>query len=190
MSWSAMSKPAPRSRSTAWPSSPALKAGTQLTTRLRHRAHKRQRRSGRPTPGVPRGGQAASHGTGIRRVLRVAPARPWRKGPAQPFYFYPADGQPLVLAGLWDTWYDAERRPLRTCAIVTTTANATMAPVHHRMPVVLSRRPGTNGLARDRWDRAGSTRSSSPRQRASSCATGWVPPSTAPATMALSSSLP
>ena len=64
---------------------------------------------------------------------------PGGKGPAQPFYFYPADGQPLVLAGLWDTWHDAERRPLRSCAIVTTTANASMAPVHHRMPVVLSR---------------------------------------------------
>jgi putative SOS response-associated peptidase YedK len=68
----------------------------------------------------------------------VAPARSRDKGPAQPFYFYPADGQPLVLAGRWDTWYDAEHRPLRTCAIVTTTANATVAPVHHRMPVVMS----------------------------------------------------
>jgi putative SOS response-associated peptidase YedK len=67
--------------------------------------------------------------------------RPGRgeRDPTQAFYFYPADGQPLVLAGLWDTWYDAERLPLRTCAIVTTTANATMAPIHHRMPVVLSR---------------------------------------------------
>ena len=64
---------------------------------------------------------------------------PAENGQAQPFYFYPADGQPLVLAGLWDAWYDVRHRPLRTCAIVTTTANATMAPVHHRMPVVLPR---------------------------------------------------
>jgi putative SOS response-associated peptidase YedK len=60
------------------------------------------------------------------------------KGRAQPFYFYPTNGQPMAFAGLWDTWYDAEGRALSTCAIVTTAANATMAPVHHRMPVVLS----------------------------------------------------
>ena len=60
------------------------------------------------------------------------------KGRAQPFYFYPANGQPMTFAGLWDTWYDAEGRALRTCATVTTSANATMTPVHHRMPVVLS----------------------------------------------------
>jgi putative SOS response-associated peptidase YedK len=60
------------------------------------------------------------------------------KGRAQPSYFYPTNGQPVAFAGLWDTWYNAEGRALRTCAIVTTAANATMAPVHHRMPVVLS----------------------------------------------------
>ena len=42
-----------------------------------------------------------------------------------------------MLAGLWDLWLDAEGRPLRTCTIITTPANATMAPVHHRMPVVV-----------------------------------------------------
>jgi putative SOS response-associated peptidase YedK len=66
---------------------------------------------------------------------------PGQKGPAQPFYFHRADGQPLVLAGLWETWRDGEGRPVQTCAIVTTSANATMAPVHHRMPVILS--PGS-----------------------------------------------
>jgi putative SOS response-associated peptidase YedK len=40
---------------------------------------------------------------------------------------------------LWDLWNDAEGRPLRSCAIITTAANKTMAPVHHRMPVVLPR---------------------------------------------------
>ncbi len=59
------------------------------------------------------------------------------KGRAQPFYFYPTNRRPVAFAGLWDTWYDAEGQALRTCTIVTTAANATMAPVHHRMPVVL-----------------------------------------------------
>ena len=52
-------------------------------------------------------------------------------------------GQPLVFAGLSEIWHDAEGGPLRSCTIITTTANKTMAPVHHRMPVV---------LARNAWD--------------------------------------
>jgi putative SOS response-associated peptidase YedK len=65
--------------------------------------------------------------------------RPGEAPGSQPFYFYPADGGPLVLAGLWDLWRDAGGAALRTCTIITTTANATMAPVHHRMPVVVGR---------------------------------------------------
>jgi putative SOS response-associated peptidase YedK len=47
------------------------------------------------------------------------------------------------LAGLWDLWRDAEGRPLRSCTIITTAANKIMAPIHHRMPVV---------VPRDAWD--------------------------------------
>ncbi len=56
---------------------------------------------------------------------------------SQPFYFQRADGQPVVLAGLWDFWLGTEGQPLRSCTIITTRANMTMAPVHHRMPVIL-----------------------------------------------------
>jgi putative SOS response-associated peptidase YedK len=55
----------------------------------------------------------------------------------QPFFIRPADDRPLALAGLWDSWRDAEGRWLRTCTIVTTTANAVVAPLHDRMPVIL-----------------------------------------------------
>jgi putative SOS response-associated peptidase YedK len=52
------------------------------------------------------------------------------------------DGQPMALAGLWEIWRPAEAQadtePLRTCTIVTTAANELMAPIHHRMPVVLA----------------------------------------------------
>jgi putative SOS response-associated peptidase YedK len=78
-----------------------------------------------------------------RALLPVTGFYEWRRaGPGslvakQPFYFHRADGSPLVFAGLWDLWLDAEGRPLCTCTIITTTANRTMAPVHHRMPVVL-----------------------------------------------------
>jgi putative SOS response-associated peptidase YedK len=59
------------------------------------------------------------------------------KGKGQPFYFQGPDGEPVVFAGLWDLWFDAEGRPMGTCTIITTTANETMAPVHHRMPLLL-----------------------------------------------------
>lgn len=55
----------------------------------------------------------------------------------QPFFIRPADGRPIALAGLWDAWRDAEGRWLRTCTIVTTKANAVVAPLHDRMPVIL-----------------------------------------------------
>lgn len=55
----------------------------------------------------------------------------------RPFYFHSKTGEPLVFAGLWDVWRDAEGKKLASCAIVTTGANATVANVHNRMPVVL-----------------------------------------------------
>jgi putative SOS response-associated peptidase YedK len=79
-----------------------------------------------------------------RAIVPVSGFYEWRQtglGPEkvkQPFYFYRAGGGPLAFAGLWDIWFDAEGQPLRSCTIITTTANETMAPVHNRMPVVLS----------------------------------------------------
>ncbi|MCU0484320.1 MAG: SOS response-associated peptidase [Chloroflexi bacterium] len=58
----------------------------------------------------------------------------------QPHFISRADEQPLAFAGLWSPWRDPEAEtpePLRTFTIVTTRANATVAPIHDRMPVVL-----------------------------------------------------
>lgn len=71
-------------------------------------------------------------------------ARPDR--PKQPVFIFGADGAPLVFAGLWESWRpegveDAE--PLRTCTILTTAANRSLARIHDRMPVV---------LPPERWD--------------------------------------
>jgi len=58
----------------------------------------------------------------------------------QPHFIRRADGAPLAFAGLWSPWRDPEAElpePLRTFTIVTTGANATLAPIHDRMPVVL-----------------------------------------------------
>jgi putative SOS response-associated peptidase YedK len=58
----------------------------------------------------------------------------------QPVFVHRRDGEPMAFAGLWEVWRDHARPDtpwLLSCAIVTTRANATMAPVHDRMPVVL-----------------------------------------------------
>jgi putative SOS response-associated peptidase YedK len=59
-------------------------------------------------------------------------------GAKQPFCFGAADGALLALAGLCDVWRGPDG-PLATCAILTTSANALMAPIHDRMPALLDR---------------------------------------------------
>ncbi len=59
--------------------------------------------------------------------------------PKQPYAFGRQDRDPLMLAGLWESWTDPAGELVRSFAIVTTAANAVLAPVHDRMPVVLER---------------------------------------------------
>jgi putative SOS response-associated peptidase YedK len=61
----------------------------------------------------------------------------------QPMFIHRRDGEPMAFAGLSAAWRDAndpDGEWLRTCAIVTTNANGTLAPLHNRMPVVLEAR--------------------------------------------------
>jgi putative SOS response-associated peptidase YedK len=58
----------------------------------------------------------------------------------QPNLIRRADGSPMAFAGLWSPWRDPADPAaewVRTFTIVTTTANATLAPIHDRMPVIL-----------------------------------------------------
>jgi putative SOS response-associated peptidase YedK len=55
----------------------------------------------------------------------------------QPWYIKGFDDQPLSIAGLWEHWQSPDGSVLETCAIITTTANELMAPIHERMPVLL-----------------------------------------------------
>lgn len=59
-------------------------------------------------------------------------------GRRQPYTIGRADGQPLVLAGLWSGWRDpALDQVVRTFTIVTTGPNEQLAWLHDRMPVVM-----------------------------------------------------
>jgi putative SOS response-associated peptidase YedK len=60
------------------------------------------------------------------------------KGPKQPYWIAMADGAPFSCAGLWETWESPDGEALHTCSIVTTDANASLRPVHHRMPVIVA----------------------------------------------------
>jgi putative SOS response-associated peptidase YedK len=75
-----------------------------------------------------------------RRCLVPADAfYEWRvaDGDKQPYAIARRDAQPMAFAGLWEGWRSPEGEVLRSFVIVTTTANATLRPLHERMPVVL-----------------------------------------------------
>src|SRR3990170_3746166 len=55
-----------------------------------------------------------------------------------PHYIYLRDGSPMAFAGLWSTWRDPDTgNRIRSCAIITTKAPPSLAPIHGRIPVML-----------------------------------------------------
>lgn len=84
-----------------------------------------------------------------RCVIPVSGFYEWTPGSGKrkdPFHFHRTDGRPLALAGLWTVWQDKHlREEVTTHTIITCAANETMAPYHHRMPVILA------GDALDLW---------------------------------------
>ena len=60
------------------------------------------------------------------------------KAPSVPYFIHTVDHRPFAFAGLWEFWRSAEGEDLRSCTILTTQANSFMAPIHDRMPVILS----------------------------------------------------
>jgi putative SOS response-associated peptidase YedK len=65
----------------------------------------------------------------------------WSEG--VPHWITRADAEPFAFAGLWAAWRPPGApeavEPLRSCAIVTTQASASLSGLHHRMPVMLER---------------------------------------------------
>jgi putative SOS response-associated peptidase YedK len=55
----------------------------------------------------------------------------------QPYCFEVNDGELFAFAGLWDRWKDPRGIWIKSCSILTTTANAVTSSIHDRMPVIL-----------------------------------------------------
>lgn len=58
-------------------------------------------------------------------------------GKPQAYWIRPRAGGVIAFAGLMETWSSADGSEIDTAAILTTHANATIAPIHNRMPVVI-----------------------------------------------------
>ena len=74
-----------------------------------------------------------------RCVILVDAFYEWRReGKTKtPFLIRRKDGKPMAIAGLWDQWNSPEHQVLKSCTVVTTSANEVMSPIHDRMPVIL-----------------------------------------------------
>lgn len=68
-----------------------------------------------------------------------------RRGDRKPHLIRLKDHELFALAGLWEAWLGADGSEIETMAILTTSANAEMARLHDRMPIVID--PGNF----DRW---------------------------------------
>ncbi len=55
-----------------------------------------------------------------------------------PTYICLKDARLFALAGLWEEWRSPAGTTLRSCTIITTPANAFMAGIHQRMPVIFN----------------------------------------------------
>jgi putative SOS response-associated peptidase YedK len=62
----------------------------------------------------------------------------WRKTDKQPFAIACVTGALTVMAGLWEAWTSPDGEVITSCTVITTAANALLAPIHDRMPVVLA----------------------------------------------------
>jgi putative SOS response-associated peptidase YedK len=66
-----------------------------------------------------------------------------------PNYIHMADGGVMAFAGIWDQWHlPGEENLLESFSILTTAANELLAPIHDRMPVILT--PENFGLWLDK----------------------------------------
>ncbi|NCC05997.1 MAG: SOS response-associated peptidase [Proteobacteria bacterium] len=57
----------------------------------------------------------------------------------QPYFVRPTGDEVFALAGIWDQWEGKQGEVIESVAIITTSANELMQPIHDRMPVILGK---------------------------------------------------
>jgi putative SOS response-associated peptidase YedK len=57
----------------------------------------------------------------------------------QPWLIEFESGEPMVFAGLWESWKSPDDETIESCTILTTAANEFMHEMHDRMPLILGR---------------------------------------------------
>ena len=64
----------------------------------------------------------------------------WLKTPfgKVPHHVRFSDRRPFAFAGLWERWSPPDGEAVETCTILTTAPNEVLAPLHDRMPVIVS----------------------------------------------------
>ena len=75
-----------------------------------------------------------------RCIIPVNGFYEWKKegGHKIPYWIYPTKGNYFALAGIYDTWTNPEtNEKITSSAIITTSPNDIMKPIHDRMPVIL-----------------------------------------------------
>ena len=58
-------------------------------------------------------------------------------GKKRPYFIHRPDDGLMAFAGIWEHWLGADGSELETAAIITTSANALVATIHDRSPVII-----------------------------------------------------
>ena len=62
----------------------------------------------------------------------------WKKeSDKTPYRIFLKSAEMFAMAGIWESWKDAEKKTIFTFSIITTISNKLMKNIHHRMPVIL-----------------------------------------------------
>ncbi len=82
------------------------------------------------------------HALRRRRCLVPADAfyewqRAGGKADARPYLARRADGAPMGLAAIWETWQGPDGEEVDTACLITTDANGTSAAIHPRLPAII-----------------------------------------------------
>jgi len=78
------------------------------------------------------------------KIARICPA--FKPNSKIPYRIALKTEEPFAFAGIWSTVHDAQGGVHPTFAILTTEANALVAQIHNRMPVILREQDEANWL--------------------------------------------